>query len=124
MPPATACLADDASSLVGSSALCINRATFVPSALPAAVSAALWRGDQLGSAVARVYPSGFEALDTALPGGGWPGRSLTEILAAHSGTLEWRLLGGMLRDVCAAGRSVVLVGPPRQPHMPGCAWRV
>jgi protein ImuA len=119
MPPATACLADDASSSAGSSALCVNRSTFVSSALPAAVSAALWRGDQLGSAVARVYPSGFEALDAALPGGGWPGHSLTEILTAQSGTLEWRLLGGVLRDVCAAGRSVVLVGPPREPHVPG-----
>lgn len=118
MPPATAFLADAPPS-AGSSALCVNRAGFVPSPLPAAVSAALWRGDQLGSAVARVYPSGFEALDAVLPGGGWPGHSLIEILTAHSGTLEWRLLGGVLRDVCAAGRSVVLVGPPRQPHVPG-----
>ena len=118
MSPCATLLAD-ASPLAGSSALCVNRSTFVPSALPAAVSAALWRGDQLGSAVARVYPSGFEALDAVLPGGGWPGHSLTEILTAHSGTLEWRLLGSLLRDVCAAGRSVVLVGPPRQPHVPG-----
>jgi len=95
------------------------KAVFDAQALPAAVSAALWRGDQLGSAVARVFPSGFEALDAVLPGGGWPGHSLTEILIAHSGTLEWRLLGSLLRDVCAAGRSVVLVGPPRQPHVPG-----
>jgi protein ImuA len=120
MPPATALLADAPPS-ARSSALCVNShaATFVPSALPAAVSAALWRGDQLGSAVARVYSSGFEALDAALPGGGWPGHSLTEILTAQSGTLEWRLLGGVLRDVCVAGRSVVLVGPPREPHVPG-----
>ncbi|QCB48510.1 translesion DNA synthesis-associated protein ImuA [Hydrogenophaga sp. PAMC20947] len=79
----------------------------------------MWRGDQLGSAVAQVYASGFEALDAVLPGGGWPGHSLTEILTAHSGTLEWRLLGGVLSSVCAAGRSVVLVGPPRMPHVPG-----
>jgi protein ImuA len=119
MPPATAFLADAPPS-AGSSALCVNsRSTFVSSALPAAVSAALWRGDQLGSPVASVFPSGFEALDAVLPGGGWPGHSLTEILTAHSGTLEWRLLGGLLRDVCAAGRSVVLVGPPRPPHVPG-----
>jgi protein ImuA len=118
MPPA-ATLPADALPSAGSSALCVNRATFVPSALPAAVAAALWRGDQLGSPVASVFPSGFEALDAVLPGGGWPGHSLTEILTAHSGTLEWRLLGGLLRDVCTAGRSVVLVGPPRPPHVPG-----
>ncbi len=118
MPAATPLLADAPPS-AGSSALCVNRSIFVSSALPAAVSSALWRGDQLGSPVARVFPSGFEALDTALPGGGWPGHSLTEILTAHSGTLEWRLLGGVLRQVCDAGRSVVLVGPPREPHVPG-----
>jgi protein ImuA len=118
MPPAATFLADAPPS-AGSSALCVNRATFVPSALPAAVSAALWRGDQLGQSVTRVFLSGFEALDAALPGGGWPGHSLTEILTAHSGSLEWRLLGGVLREVCAAGCSVVLVGPPREPHVPG-----
>lgn len=118
MLPATAFLADALPS-AGSSALCVNRSTLVPSALPAAVSAALWRGDQLGQAVTRVFSSGFEALDAALPGGGWPGHGLTEILTPHSGSLEWRLLGGVLREVCAAGRSVVLVGPPREPHVPG-----
>jgi len=89
------------------------------SGLPAAVEAALWRADQLGSPVAATVPSGFEALDAALPGGGWPGHGVTEILSAQSGTLEWRLLGPLLRQVCAAGRSVVLVGPPRPPHPPG-----
>ena len=89
------------------------------SALPAAVAAALWRADQLGSTVAATLSSGFEALDAALPGGGWPGHGVTEILSAQSGTLEWRLLGPLLRQVCATGRSVVLVGPPRPPHPPG-----
>lgn len=89
------------------------------SALPAAVAAALWRADQLGSPVAATWSSRFEALDAALPGGGWPGHGVTEILSAQSGTLEWRLLGPLLRQVCATGRSVVLVGPPRPPHPPG-----
>ncbi|MDO9033501.1 MAG: translesion DNA synthesis-associated protein ImuA [Hydrogenophaga sp.] len=89
------------------------------SALPAAVAAALWRADQLGSPVAATWSSGFEALDAALPGGGWPGHGVTELLSAQSGTLEWRLLGPLLRQVCATGRSVVLVGPPRPPHPPG-----
>ena len=89
------------------------------SGLPAAVAAALWRADQLGSPVAATVSSGFEALDAVLPGGGWPGHGVTDILSAQSGTLEWRLLGPLLRRVCAAGRSVVLVGPPRPPHPPG-----
>jgi protein ImuA len=87
--------------------------------LPAAVAAALWRADQLGAPVSAVWPSGFAALDAQLPGGGWPGHGLTEILTPHSGTLEWRLLGPALRRVCAAGQPVVVVGPPLPPHLPG-----
>lgn len=87
--------------------------------LPPGLSSALWRGCDLGGAAGRVTGSGFEALDGELPGGGWPSRALTEVLCAQPGVLEWRLLGGALRRVVAAGQSVVLVGPPRHPHLPG-----
>jgi len=87
--------------------------------LPARVAAALWRGDQTGTPVAAVRSSGFAALDAELPGGGWPCHAVTELLMPQSGTLEWRLLAPLLRDVCAAGRTVVAVGPPRPPHLPG-----
>jgi protein ImuA len=97
----------------------VRRSPLVPGGLPAAVAAALWRGDQLGGSVSTVWPSGFAVLDAELPGGGWPGRGLTEILCPHSGTLEWRLLGPLLRKLCAARRSVVVVGPPHPPHLPG-----
>ncbi|MFN6995724.1 MAG: translesion DNA synthesis-associated protein ImuA [Aquincola tertiaricarbonis] len=83
------------------------------------MAAALWRGCDLGGAAGPVTGSGFDALDGELPGGGWPSRALTEVLCAQPGVLEWRLLGGALRRVVAAGRSVVLVGPPRHPHLPG-----
>jgi protein ImuA len=114
MPPATAWLADTLSASAS-----VPRAAFDASTLPPSVAAALWRGDQLGSPVVAVHPSGFEALDAALPGGGWPGHSLSEILSPQSATLEWRLLGPALARVCTAGHSVVLVGPPRTPHLPG-----
>ncbi len=110
--------APDGSSGVPASPLSTRPALSV-GALPPAVAAALWRADQLGSAVAATLPSGFEALDAVLPGGGWPGHGVTDILSAQSGTLEWRLLGPLLRRVCAGGHSVVLVGPPRPPHPPG-----
>jgi protein ImuA len=88
-------------------------------ALPAAVAAAVWCGDQLGSAPASTRPSGFAALDAELPGGGWPCQGLTEILSPHAGALEWRLLAPLLRSLTQAGQPVVVVGPPRPPHPPG-----
>ncbi len=114
MPPASTWLADSPSASAA-----VPHAVFDTSALPPGVAAALWRGDQLGAPVATVHPSGFHALDAELPGGGWPGHSLTEILSPQSATLEWRLLGPALARVTAAGRSVVVVGPPRSPHLPG-----
>ena len=87
--------------------------------LPAAVEAVVWRGNQLGSAVNEVLSSGFASLDAELPGGGWPCGALTEILAAQFSILEWRLLSPALRRVCQAGRSIVVVGPPKAPHVPG-----
>jgi protein ImuA len=87
--------------------------------LPVHLSALVWRGDALGRPVSSTCASGFDALDAALPGGGWPGFGLTELLLSPSGSLEFRLLGPALGPVCNAGRSVVLVGPPQPPHPPG-----
>lgn len=91
----------------------------LPGELPPAVAAALWRADQLGSAVTAVVSSGFAALDAALPGGGWPCQSLTEILQPQPTVAEWRLLGGAIRQVVANGQDVVVIGPPKAPHLPG-----
>ena len=46
-------------------------------------------------------------------------KSLTEVLAAQPSVLEWRLLAPALRTVVAAGSQVVLISPPRHPHLPG-----
>jgi protein ImuA len=88
-------------------------------ALPPAVERALWRGDELGHTTSKVSPSGWAELDAELPGGGWPLQAITEVLTAQPAVLEWRLLGPALRPVVAAGSQVVLVGPPRHPHLPG-----
>ena len=87
--------------------------------LPAAVAAAVWRGDDVGQAAGPVVPSGWDALDRELPGGGWPCGALTEVLAPQPSVLEWRLLGGALRQVAAAGGTIVLVGSPKPPYLPG-----
>jgi protein ImuA len=87
--------------------------------LPPEVAAALWHADELGSPVSCVLPSGFDALDAELPGGGWPGQSVTEVLQAQPGIAEWRLLGPAMAKVVADGGQVVVVGPTRTPHLPG-----
>lgn len=87
--------------------------------LPPQVAAALWRGHELGLAPARTVPTGHTGLDAELPGGGWPCQGLTEILQPQPALCEWRLLGPGLRAVAAAGGQIILVGPPRHPHLPG-----
>ena len=89
------------------------------SALAPQIGSALWRGSELGSSVTSVIPSGFAALDAELPGGGWPCRSLTEILQPQPSVAEWRLLAPAMRQIVEAGKDVVLVGPPKTPHLPG-----
>jgi hypothetical protein len=74
----------------------------------------VWRG-QAVSTVSSPQPTGHAALDTALPGGGWPDSALSEILVAATGIGELRLLWPTLARLTAAGRRVVLVGPPHLP---------
>ena len=90
-----------------------------PGELPSEVAAAIWRGSEFGRAATSVCSSGWPALDAELPGGGWPVGAVTELLAAQPAVLEWRLLGPALRKVVAAGGQVVVIGPPRDPHLPG-----
>jgi protein ImuA len=93
-----------------------------PGDLPPDIEAAIWRGDQLGSPVTRVISSGFAALDKELPGAGWPCHSLTEILQPQPTVAEWRLLAPAMRQVVANGGHVVVVGPPKAPHLPGLKY--
>ena len=88
--------------------------------LPELAGKAMWRGDELGSSAQRdVVPTGFDLLDAELPGGGWPCRSLTEVLQPQPSLCEWRLLGPCLKRIADAGGHVILVSPPKHPHLPG-----
>ena len=93
-----------------------------PGQLPPGIAAAIWRGDQLGSPVTSVLSSGFDLLDAELPGSGWPSHSLTEILQPQPTIGEWRLLAPAMRQVVAAGGHIVVVGPPKSPHLPGLKY--
>ena len=57
-------------------------------------------------------PTGYALLDARLPGGGWPRRALTELLAAAPGAAELRLLAPVLAATLAEGRTVMLFDPP------------
>lgn len=96
-----------------------RRPQAAPGGLPPDVEAAMWRGDELGSQVNAVVSSGWEPLDAELPGGGWPCQTVSELLTPQPATVEWRLLGPALRKVTTAGGQVAVVGPPRQPYLPG-----
>jgi protein ImuA len=87
--------------------------------LPPGVAAALWRGSELGSSVTQVVSTGWTALDSELPGGGWPCHAITEVLQPQPSIAEWRLLAPALKSIVAADKMVVVVGPPKHPHLPG-----
>jgi hypothetical protein len=81
----------------------------------------IWRGDSLNRAGAPVVSSGFPALDAALPGGGWPAGALTEILPAHEGIGELRLLGPALAALSRRGLRLAWIAPPHLPYAPALA---
>jgi len=79
----------------------------------------IWRGDSLSRAGVSVVPSGFAELDAGLPGGGWPVGTLTEILPAHAGIGELRLLGPALAS--RRGSRLAWIAPPYLPYAPALA---
>lgn len=80
---------------------------------------AIWRG----ASAARFpgTPTGFAALDASLPGAGWPGTGLIEILTARFGSGETGLLLPWLAALTRrpAARGCVWVAPPHLPLLSG-----
>jgi hypothetical protein len=81
----------------------------------------VWCADSLGRAGAPAVPSGFSRLDAELPGGGWPAGGLTEILPAHEGIGELRLLGPALAALSQRGLRLACIAPPHLPYAPALA---
>ncbi|MBG8559411.1 translesion DNA synthesis-associated protein ImuA [Pseudomonas qingdaonensis] len=79
----------------------------------------VWKGRPLAQPRG-LQPTGHAALDTVLPGGGWPPGALSELLLAAEGAGELHLLWPSLARLTASGERVVLVAPPFIPYPP--AW--
>lgn len=79
----------------------------------------LWRGRELQGGAAR-FATGHAALDAALPGGGWPGGAVVEIVARHWGSGGLRLLLPALA-AASSRQQVVWVAPPYIPYPPALA---
>ena len=90
------------------------RARTSPVPAPETLHPSLWLGHQLGRNVEQPVASGFALLDAQLPGGGWPRKVLTELLLAHPGVGEIRLLAPSLVATQRSGRLVMLFDPPAQ----------
>jgi len=80
----------------------------------------IWRG--ISAAHSEVLPSGFDALDACLPGGGWPRSGLIEILC-HFGIGELTLLLPALAKLTQLplARWCVWTAPPLEPFAPALA---
>jgi hypothetical protein len=66
-------------------------------------------------------PTGYQVLDSELPGGGWPAGALTEILSSQEGIGELALLLPALAALTWAGKRVVWLAPPHLPYAPALA---
>ncbi len=81
----------------------------------------IWRSGAPAHMAQASVPSGFAALDAALPGGGWPVGALTELMPRHVGIGELRLLGPALASQAAKGRGLAWIAPPHLPYAPALA---
>ena len=80
----------------------------------------VWRGAAFARP-AGVVASGYASLDRELPGGGWPGGALTEVLGSLKGVGELQLLMPALAALSTAGKRVVWLAPPHLPYAPALA---
>lgn len=91
---------------------------------PEMIHPALWRATQLARPASPTVPTGFPALDQALPGQGWPVGQLIEIMPGRPGCGELQLFRHALA-LQAPTRSVALVQPPHPPCIQAWAhWQL
>ena len=84
--------------------------------LQSVLAAGVWRASSsAGDSAVRAVPTRFTALNKLLSDGGWPQRSLIELLCA-CGVGEMRLLMPVLAPLMRARQTVALIEPPHIPY--------
>ncbi|MEM7541472.1 MAG: translesion DNA synthesis-associated protein ImuA [Pseudomonadota bacterium] len=78
--------------------------------------AKIWRAGEV--APKNGLATGFQALDEALPNGGWP-HGLTEILVPEFGVGAMRLIVPALAQLSHNNAWIIWVKPPQMPYAPG-----
>lgn len=86
--------------------------------LQSALAARVWRASSsVGDPTVRAVSTRFTALNKLLPDGGWPQRSLIELLCT-CGSGEMRLLVPVLAPLMRIRQPVALIEPPHMPYPP------
>src|SRR5262245_19909247 len=78
----------------------------------------VWRGGATSAPESPAVPTGFEALDLELPGGGWPSGGLVEVLCRSEGIGELQIVLPALVALTRAGHRVAWLAPPHLPYAP------
>jgi hypothetical protein len=81
----------------------------------------VWRGGELEQISHQVVATGHADLDRALPGGGWPMGTLSEVLHDAAGIGEISFLAGALARACEDDRLLAWINPPHLPYAPSLA---
>ncbi len=80
----------------------------------------VWKGRPT-AIPASPQPTGYTALDSELPCGGWPDAALTELLIPMDGVGELQLLWPTLTRLSQADAPIAIIAPPYWPYAP--AWQ-
>lgn len=82
----------------------------------------MWRASSIDCGSRRGIPTGFDELDSLLPGNGLPTDGITEVLHDYPGIGEMRLLAKSLARLSHTdSRWILWVSPPFMPYAPALA---
>ncbi|MCI0505150.1 MAG: translesion DNA synthesis-associated protein ImuA [Gammaproteobacteria bacterium] len=78
----------------------------------------IWRAKDAGRYQMTGTPTGHPQLDATLPGGGWPGSAIMEMVTPQWGMGELQLLLPLMRSITQQKRWILWISPPYVPYAP------